>query len=104
MAYPYQPVTRVDGELIDAAKYMADQILHAIDNRPSSIDDASADVTAFRTTKDPGPVGAEVLPVTLEEELRILRHVIRALKPSATQWYQDAPAQGDPVYAEVFGA
>ncbi|HEX7128332.1 MAG TPA: hypothetical protein VF406_21475, partial [Thermodesulfobacteriota bacterium] len=96
--------TRVDGEVITAAKYMADQIQHATENRPTSIDDASTDVTAFRTTKDPGAVGSEALPVTLEEELHIIRHVIRLLKPGATQWYQDAPAQGDPVYAEVFGA
>jgi hypothetical protein len=104
MPYPYSVPSYADGTILTATIYNGENARHATENRPQSIDDLSGDLTAYRATTDPGEVGTEVLPVTLEEEVKRLRFAIHELKPGSAQWYSTGATQGDPVYAEVFGS
>lgn len=54
---------------------------------PSGVDDASANLSAFQATEDPGEVGTESFPTSLEGELRRIRKLLVEIT-GKTQWYE----------------
>jgi len=80
--------TEASGNTIFAANYNG-EFDNIINNGliPSGIvADGAANVTAMRAVSNPGAVGAEVLPVSLSDEIRQIHYVIKALSGGA-QWY-----------------
>lgn len=57
---------------------------------PSKIDDYSTNATQMQTTTDPGDVGSESLPTSLQGEIERLRFKIKQIVGGA-QWYSDTP-------------
>ena len=54
---------------------------------PAQTDDLSANVAAMQATKDAGEDGTEVLSVTLEEEVQMIRQLIKEIT-GKTYWYE----------------
>ena len=82
----YSPNTRITGEQITAAKYMADHQLHADNQTPQLTEDYSSSVAQMQSTADPGEVGSESQATSLAGELERLRNVIKEITGEA-QWY-----------------
>lgn len=57
---------------------------------PSKVDDYSTNATQMQTTTDPGDVGTESLPTSLQGEIERLRFKIKQIVGGA-QWYSDTP-------------
>ena len=83
----YSPNTRVTGEQITAAKYMADHQLHADNQTPQLTEDYSSSVAQMQSTADPGEVGSESQATSLAGELERLRFALGEFKQT-TQWYE----------------
>ena len=83
----YSPNTRVTGEQITAAKYMADHQLHADNQTPQLTEDYSSSVAQMQSTADPGEVGSESQATSLAGEVERLRFALVDLKGTA-QWYE----------------
>lgn len=58
---------------------------------PAGIDDASANVTAMRATRDPYAGATEVLASSLEDELQAIRYQLVQITGN-TYWYEDVVA------------
>src|SRR5262249_33078734 len=82
----YTITTRVDGEVLTAAKYNADHQSHIDHLIPTYIDDYSASTTEMKTQTSPGLVGSESLSTALSGELERLRYVMADTK-GTTYWY-----------------
>ena len=83
----YAHTTRSAGTILTAAIYNADHNQHIEKAEPRFIDDMSPSVTDFRRTRNPGTAGSETLPVSLQQELEIVRWVIHQQHPTDTHWY-----------------
>lgn len=77
----------IDGETLTAAD-LNTEFNNIINNlEPDTIDDASSNLTNFQATSDPGEVGTESLPTSLQAELRQLRFAHKEVT-GKTQWYE----------------
>jgi len=85
----YSPNTRVTGENITAAKYMADHQVHADSQTLVLTEDYSSSVGQMQSQTDPGEVGSESQATTAAAELERLRYAIAELK-GETYWYTSA--------------
>ena len=83
----YTHSTRAPGLILTASIYNADHQNHVDNMTPDGVDDASADLAAFRETADPGEAGTESLPTSLRGELLRLRKLIAEISGKA-QWYE----------------
>ena len=82
----YSVNSRAVGELLTAAKYVADHSVHRDSMTPAGVDDYSASLTQMRQTSSPGNSGSEILPTHLGGEIERLRFVVQDMKRTA-QWY-----------------
>lgn len=85
----YSATQRISGELITAAKYMADQQNHIDNQTPQMTDDYSSSVSQMQTQTDAGEQGSESLPTSLAGELERLRYAIAEVK-GVTYWYESS--------------
>jgi hypothetical protein len=84
--------TYVDGDILSASDYMADNQQHIDNQTPQATDDYSANVSQMRTVTDTGDENSESLATSLAGELERLRYVINHIKTTmngstVTQWY-----------------
>lgn len=93
--------TYVDGDILSASDYMADNQQHIDNQTPQGTDDYSANVSQMRTVTDSGDVNSESLATSLAGELERIRYVLNHIKTTingstVTQWYSKS-------YANVVG-
>ena len=86
MAGLYSHTTRASGLTLTASIYNADHQNHIDNMDPDQMDDESSDVTAMQATADPGEVGSESLPTSLQGEIQRLRNMLKEITGEA-QWY-----------------
>jgi hypothetical protein len=84
--------TYVDGDILAASDYVADNQQHIDNQDPQHTDDYSLNVTQMRTFTDTGNVNSESLATTLAGEVERLRYQIKHIKDTIngstiTQWY-----------------
>lgn len=87
MAGLYSITTRADGTTLTAAIYNSDHQNHVDNHVPGQMDDISSTVGAMQSTSDPGEVGSESQAISLEGELKQLRHLIAEITGN-TYWYE----------------
>lgn len=92
--------TWVTNEEITASDLNAefDNIVNNMD--PGNIGDLSPDTIEFKKVKDPGNLGSENLPSTLEEEVQELRSMIKKIT-GKTEWYIPPSASIDTLLPTV---
>ena len=96
----YSPNTRITGEQITAAKYMADHQVHADNQTVQATEDYSATVGQMQSTADPGEVGSESQATTLAGELERLRFIIDEIVGGA-QWYVSPTRSLETINTEI---
>ena len=82
----YTHEERAIGLVLTAAIYNADHVQHVNNRTPDGLASPSPTVLDFHLTQDPGTAGNEILPETLEEELRIMRWCLQKIS-GASQWH-----------------
>lgn len=82
----YSVNSRAVGELLTAAKYVADHSVHRDNMTPDGVDDYSASLAQMQQTASPGSAGSEILPTHFGGELERIRYVLRDIKKTP-QWY-----------------
>ena len=82
----YTHEERAIGLILTAAIYNADHVQHVNNRTPEGLASPSPTVLDFHLTQDPGTAGNEILPETLEEELRIIRWCLQKIS-GASQWH-----------------
>lgn len=82
----YTITVRADGTTITGAIYTADHQKHVDNGDAAHLGGSSDDVTAMRALVNPGAVGSEVLPTSIEGEIQRIRYVLKAIG-GGTQWY-----------------
>lgn len=97
----YAPNTRIVGENITAAKYMADHQVHADSQTTQLTEDYSATVSQMQSQVDAGEQGSESLPTNLAGELERLRFAIAELK-GKTYYYESALAETSGLLFDVW--
>jgi hypothetical protein len=92
---------RADGDNITAAIYNSDRQEIVNGMEPDMIDDPAPNVSAFQAAIDPGEVGSEVLPNTLQDWVQEVQFVIKEMKGTA-QWYSSTVTKV--IHPQVLGA
>lgn len=82
----YSVNSRAVGELLTAAKYVADHSVHRDNMTPDGVDDYSMSLAQMQQVASPGSSGSEILPSHIGGELERLRYVLRDIKKTP-QWY-----------------
>ena len=89
----YTITTRAVGTVLTANIYNTDHQNHVNNQNTEMMDDYSTTVVQMQSLVDPFPSGSPSLPASLAGELERLRYqflqILKAVKPSSTNWYED---------------